>query len=967
MVEQNNTLHKGWLTTRDGAKFAPATLIENVFLRDGTSYDTKIKEYIQNEIQDVDGDLTEAVQTINSKVNTLNSKVDNSVQALENKDTAIENKLSNFGDEQGDKLYIIDKDDNVVAYVDQNGVTSTNFIVPGVTNFQAEHEVVENLKERMQTAEGDIDDIETALRNIDVDADDDTFYIIDSQENVIAYINEEGVHSINFIIDNEDSEYANYLALLEKVELHIEEIQGLKETDGGLRQDLTDFANAVNKKLQHFNGDEDEAFFFIDNKENVIAYIDQYGIHTTGLYATDGGLTVENTLYVYNKNGEKIFTATSDGGISASNFLVKAADGTVTYNLVDTLKNLIQEDRRLNEALGVTNQKLNDEITNRAEEDGKLQKAINDTNARTAYIDGTEDERLYIIDKDNNVIAYVDAVGIHAVEFITEPYSTDAGLRTTRYTMTELGDSVDALEIWQPAAQKNIVSNEIYINRLFEITGEHPSQTMTGGYDHKSRLDKIDDILDLESFAENGKSNRLDRLDTIVGQSDDDASQATHEGRLKTLETGLATEANTRFQTDVSHKTAIEGLEAKTEYLKAASNDKFYIIDSSDNVIAYFDEKGLTVTELTATGLKINELGKYEAVYDGSSPYSLSHKLAEIFNTLLDYGGRIKSNNARVFALETVFQKQTNGTFQEYERIKNLLGQASDTAAASGSHESRIKELRDDLDDTKDSLDVVSDLVGTSADTANPTGTHESRIKNLRNDLDDVEERLDNVSNVMDFIGSFNTYDELLAYENPNNGDVAVVASTSTEYVYNNNWVELGNSSATQTAIANLQEIVGETKLSGSESHKTRLAKLENDVNILNSTTGENINYLYSTINYRGRFTTETIGTITPRLGDLAHIDSILKIYNYEWDSTNNILIYSWQPYSGLSRKLYNVDGSDDDTLYITDKRNNVIATFDINGLTTVDLRLLKTNGQFTSKSTMMFMDVTDEDKYTLK
>jgi hypothetical protein len=221
---------------------------------------------------------------------------------------------------------------------------------------------------------------------------------------------------------------------------------------------------------------------------------------------------------------------------------------------------------------------------------------------------------------------------------------------------------------------------------------------------------------------------------------------------------------------------------------------------------------------------------------------------------------RIKSNNDRVLALETIFQKQkaVDGTvtFQEYERIKNLLGQSTDTAAASGSHE--------------------------------------SRIKNLRNDLDDVEERLDNVSNVMDFIGNFNTYDELLAYENPNNGDVAVVASTSTEYVYNNNWVELGNSSATQTAIANLQEIVGETKLSGSESHKTRLAKLENDVNILNSTTGENINYLYSTINYRGRFTTETIGTITPHLGDLAHIDSILKIYNYEWDSTNNILIYSW-------------------------------------------------------------------------
>lgn len=1013
MAEQNNTLHKGWLTTRDGAKFAPATLIENVFSRDGTSYDAKIREYIQSEVSSVDGDLTEAIQTVKNRVDTLDSKVDSSVQRLDDKDSEIENKLSNFGDDQGDRLYIIDKDNNVVAYVDQNGVTSTNFVVPGVTNFQAEHEVVESLQERMQTAEGDIDDIETALRNIDVNTDDDTFYIIDSQENVIAYINGDGVHSINFIVDNEDSEYADYLALLEQVELNIEEIKGLKQTDNNLREDLTNFSNAVNTKLQYFNGEEDEVFFFIDKEDNVIAYIDQYGIHTTGLHATDSGLTVENALYVYNKMGETIFTATSDDGISASNLLIKAADGTVVYNLINTLKDLANEDNHLSEVLVDTNERLNQEIADRIEGDEKLQQAIDETNARTAHLDGTEDERLYIIDKNDNVVAYVDAVGIHAIEFITEPYSTGTNLRTTRYEMTELGDSVEKLETWQPNAQQEIDRNEADITRLYGIAGEDRGADIADGYDHKSRLNKIDDILDLESFAKDGQSNRLNRLDTIVGKSDDDVFQTTHEGRLKAVEAGLATEADTRSKADIAHKTAIEALETKTEYLEATSNDKFYIVDSSNNVIAYFDESGLTVTELTATGLKINQSGRYEAVYDGSSPYLLSHKLAEIFNTLLDHSAmhvaaanernamrgrldvqegvtgettipsqshktrldaidielglsngaytrfssdearilaaetligkredaanaevnqsheaRIKSNNDRVLALETVFQKQTNGTFQEYERIKNLLGRTSDTAAESGSHE--------------------------------------SRIKNLRNDLDDVEERLDNVSNVMDFIGSFTTYDDLLAYENPNNGDVAIVTSTSTEYVYNNSWVELGNSSATQTAIANLQEIVGETKLSGSTSHKTRLEDLENNVNILNSTTGANINYLHSTINYLGRFTAETIKGTTPHLGDLAHIDNFLKIYNYEWDSTSNILIYSWQPYSGLSRKLYNVDGSDDDTLYITDKCNNVIATFDINGLTTVDLRLLKTNGQFTSKSTMMFMSVTDEDKYTL-
>jgi hypothetical protein len=41
-----------------------------------------------------------------------------------------------------------------------------------------------------------------------------------------------------------------------------------------------------------------------------------------------------------------------------------------------------------------------------------------------------------------------------------------------------------------------------------------------------------------------------------------------------------------------------------------------------------------------------------------------------------------------------------------------------------------------------------------------------------------------------------------------------------------------------------------------------------------------------------------------------------LKIFNGE----------SWEKFDGLSKKLYNIDGTDDDAIYFTDNENNVVA-----------------------------------------
>jgi len=53
----SQTIVKGWLDTRDGKKFAPATLIDNVFTSDGKLYDTVIKGYIDTPISTINQDL----------------------------------------------------------------------------------------------------------------------------------------------------------------------------------------------------------------------------------------------------------------------------------------------------------------------------------------------------------------------------------------------------------------------------------------------------------------------------------------------------------------------------------------------------------------------------------------------------------------------------------------------------------------------------------------------------------------------------------------------------------------------------------------------------------------------------------------------------------------------------------------------------------------------------------------------
>lgn len=1142
MAEQS-TVHRGWLTTRDGEKYAPATLISNVFAHDGTPYDTKVKQYIAQG----KGETTESLESINNRINTLDGEVDTAVQRLDNKDSEIENKLANFGDDQDDTLFIIDRNSNVIAYIDENGVTSTNFTVPGATNFKAAAEDIIDLQERMVTAEGDINALDESLRNIGVDEDDDTFYIIDSAENVIAYVNKDGIHSINFVIDNK----SDYLALLEQVEKNVDDIQKLFKADEEIRESIETLSNSVNDRLKNFDGSDAEAFYFVDGSDdkNVIAYIDKDGIHTTGLGVTEAGINVKAVLNIHDESGNVVAYIDSNG-VHSSNFLIEA-EGTVLYNLSTVLFNLNKTDGELGEAIAAVAGDLSTEITKRTNSDTNLQNQIDATNTRTQYLDATASDKLFIVDgtENNNVIAYIDSSGVHSVEFFAEKTDENGNL-VILYKVNDLGDRIVALEGWRPTVQQQANQATIDIGNIYDIIGE---ETYVAGTEHKKRLDKIDNVLNLNSSDANGESTRLKRLDDLVGDADDIADAgvtASHEARIKALQDQITKESGDRDNADTALDSRIDTLEQKTEYLDASAADKFFIVDGTENnnVIGYFDANGLTIIDVRTKGLKLNANGTYSVVdANTATEYSLNDKLAEILTRLKGIDDLNSEEDVRLDLLEDrmgVQEKVTgeteppaagmdhksrlddiddtldldldngdtpNGRSKRLDRLDNLVGVRS-AEGVTGTHEDLINGLRQDLTTEQNrsfekdrqhdvALRHTTNYLGRGTafpvnNNGNPlqtgdlftkvdssTGTETAyvysgstwdvfeglsqKLHYLNGMADDkfyivdrnnnvvayfsgdglyvtdiktqgielnsdaitydvlqqdfykatpvslnqqihkiwkaikgenewtttIWNKLQTVSNVMDFIGAFNTKTDLDNYENPNNGDVAIVLDTETEWVYcvDDNpqftgWVELGKSTATATAIANLQAVVGRnTGLnpdSGDNKEKThdeRLKRLDDLVGqpgdklsdektthaayiaalqaeLATETearlrSDDNLNTertaLAKAINYRGRY--EANATKDEELGDIAVFGDVLKIYNET----------GWEDFIGLSKKLYYIDGTADDKMYFTDSANNVIAYIDGNGLTVTDVRISNEDGFFRNRDQMIFFQQT--------
>ena len=280
-------IQKGWLYTREGEKFAPETLVENVTTRSGKPYDERVREYLNT----LNTSLTQKINNIKTEVDSSGKDYDDAISALQSKDTshdssiaalqskdtqldaditALENKLQYFDGSSSDKLYIIDNNDKIVAYV----------------------------AEQLKWFDGSAGN---------------QFFFIDNSENVVAYIDGNGIHS---------TEYTH--------------------KDGTTFTQVLDKVKIFDDKLQWFiTNSNNEAFYFVDDSSDtnpqVAAKIDGSGIDAVDFRAKgqDYSLVGLNTAVkanIENIGKNKTAIESNDADILALQGRATAVEGLAAAN-----------------------------------------------------------------------------------------------------------------------------------------------------------------------------------------------------------------------------------------------------------------------------------------------------------------------------------------------------------------------------------------------------------------------------------------------------------------------------------------------------------------------------------------------------------------------------------------------------------------------------------------------------------
>ena len=105
----SENIHQGWLYARDENKFAPFTLVDNIYAMDGKKY----KDVIEGKVTTVQSNLDTAITTVNQ----VNATQQQQIEALQTASEGTNAKLDNFKDDESNTLYVIDNNDNVIEEI----------------------------------------------------------------------------------------------------------------------------------------------------------------------------------------------------------------------------------------------------------------------------------------------------------------------------------------------------------------------------------------------------------------------------------------------------------------------------------------------------------------------------------------------------------------------------------------------------------------------------------------------------------------------------------------------------------------------------------------------------------------------------------------------------------------------------------------------------------------------------------
>ena len=931
----SENVQKGWLNTRDGDKFAPITLVENVYTRNNQPYDERVREYIAALQKNSSTSVTSLQVQVSQNVESIKSLQ----QSVIDVDKKFDEKLANINyDDQTDTLFIIDNDNNVIAYVDKDGVHSTDMILNSGGSLSTAITDIDKLESSTSTLASNLDTFKASLSNIKANEEvNDTLYITDGVENVIAYVNKDGVHSINFLTDDT----IDYKQLVEKVEENKTSIDSLLGADNTLSARV----ESLNTKLiaieNAFKHDEyTDAFYIVDSNNNVIFYANKDGIHSVNLHidgardylhldqtvtniqgnitdlqkadeeldkrldkeeaitstygtqlnnletkTANQGVDYSEALYIVDKDNN-VVAYFNDSGLYVIN-VHSGASGETQYDLNSSLASIYNTQKNLDEAIKA-------EAKTRASEDDLIDTKAEANKTELLAISkvlgySETGEIFYFMDNNDNVIAYINDEGLHVVNVLV---GATEGTNKTEYVYN-LYDKLTALIAASSDHTEDIAENAKQIGLLKtkdEALAAEDKRLSDAIDTLQNKVANVSNVMDfIGSFSTLPSVANYQNGDVcIVGNKEyilwDNKGTKTWVEFGDTSEENAAIsklqkivgDPNSSSNLDTSHETRLDKLDTLTSGHSSALNNLSAAIGWENSDSFYFmDKDNNVIAYIDSEGFHVVNVlvGATEGANKTENIYDLYSKLTEIFATNKTQDINIGENAKQIGILQAKDATLDSEDLRLSGLIRDLTKVVDD--------EIKAREEADEAFVAEDKrLDgLIGDLTESlkkesEVRLAQDTALQEED-KRLNNEIVALQGKVENVSTIMDFIG---TFAELPAVASHQKGDVCIIGNK--EYIHNGSqWIEFGDTSEEVAAISKLQSIVGDPSASNNSdtSHETRLDKLDTLTNNHTST-----------------------------LNDLSTVVG--------WENS--------------------------DSLYIVDKDNNVVAYFDDEGLHAINILL---------------------------
>ena len=572
-------VYKGWLKTRKGDYFSPNTLAESLYSREGAKYDDVVKGYVQN----AKIELETTQMTVSQKVDDLYKK------------------LKNFDGSDSDTFYVVDNDGNIILRVDAEGGHSIDF---KSLNYSLEKigDTLDNIKindngivtaKDFKNENGDSfnstreelsilqTDFVEKFRNLDT-SDTDTLYIVDSNGNIIVKVDDTGVTSINYNVPG----LISYVELVELVNAHYDEFaekldntkELLQNNINGVQTNLDTFTVEVNNRLKNFNGDDSNTLYIIDSDGNIIARVDGTGVHSI-------------------------------------NFTTSQYDVNTTLNQLD--ERIVQEikDRQTSDA-NVTNHVDNSINT--------LQKSIDD---RLKNFDGSDSDILYITDAAGNIIARVDKLGVHSINFTT-----------SQYDVNNMLSSLDTRLIQEIADR---IAGDNTVKKYVDDTAQTIQQSLTQTDNKVNTLIGSDPDKSVRTIANeelatqllSGKADAdfktLQQLATWLEDHPEDVNAINLAIQVIQGQLGGFDETTNAVKNyiDNATNTLQQDMNNRLKNFDSSDSDALYVVDSNNYKIAQIDKDGVRSinfisneydmnAELKSLGERINTEASTRAAQD---------------------------------------------------------------------------------------------------------------------------------------------------------------------------------------------------------------------------------------------------------------------------------------------------------------------------------------------------------------